>query len=54
MTEDLQYRVYEKLLLQTGKDHEESCRGFIKVLNRRATEFDTRVKNWQGREDLVP
>ena len=24
MTEDLQYRVYEKLLSQTGKDHEES------------------------------
>ena len=23
-------------------------RGFIKVLNRRATEFDTRAKNWQG------
>ena len=22
-------------------------RGFIKVLNRRATEFDTRAKNWQ-------
>ena len=22
------------------------CRGFIKVLNRRATEFDTRAKNW--------
>ena len=25
-------------------------RGFIKVLNRRATEFDTRAKNWQGPE----
>ena len=23
-------------------------RGFIKVLNRRATEFDTQAKNWQG------
>ena len=23
-------------------------RGFIKVLNRTATEFDTRAKNWQG------
>ena len=30
------------------------CRGFIKVLNRRATEFDTRAKNWQGPEGLVP
>ena len=28
--------------------------GFIKVLNRRATEFDTRAKNWPGREGLVP
>ena len=27
-------------------------RGFIKVLNRRATEFDTRAKNWQGPEIL--
>ena len=27
-------------------------RGFIKVLNRRATEFDTRAKNWQGPEGL--
>ena len=29
-------------------------RGFIKVLNRRATEFDTLAKNWQGPEVLVP
>ena len=29
-------------------------RGFIKVLNRRAAEFDTRAKNWPGREGLVP
>ena len=29
-------------------------RGFIKVLNRRATEFDTRVKNWQGPPGLGP
>ena len=29
-------------------------RGFIKVLNRRATEFDTRAKNWQGPEGLSP
>ena len=28
-------------------------RGFIKVLNRRATEFDTRAKNWQGPEGLA-
>ena len=27
-------------------------RGFIKVFNRRATEFDTRAKNWQGPEDV--
>ena len=31
-----------------------SGRGFIKVLNRRATEFDTRAKNWQGPEGLPP
>ena len=32
-----------------------SCfRGFIKVLNRRATEFDTWAKNWQGPEGLAP
>ena len=30
------------------------ARGFIKVLNRRATEFDTRAKNWQGPEGLPP
>ena len=30
------------------------CRGFIKVLNRRATEFDTRAKNWQGPPGLAP
>ena len=29
-------------------------RGFIKVLNRRATEFDTRAKNWQGPPGLAP
>ena len=29
-------------------------RGFIKVLNRRATEFDTWAKNWQGREGFAP
>ena len=29
-------------------------RGSIKVLNRRATEFDTQAKNWQGPEGLVP
>ena len=29
-------------------------RGFIKVLNRRATEFDTRAKNWQGPPGLDP
>ena len=29
-------------------------RGFIKVLNRRANEFDTRAKNWQGPEGLSP
>ena len=29
-------------------------RGFIKVFNRRATEFDTRAKNWQGPEGLDP
>ena len=29
-------------------------RGFIKVLNMRATEFDTRAKNWQGPKGLVP
>ena len=29
-------------------------RGFIKVLNRRATEFDTWAKNWQGPEGLAP
>ena len=29
-------------------------RGFIKVLNRRAIEFDTREKNWQGPEGLAP
>ena len=28
-------------------------RGFIKVFNRRATEFDTRAKNWQGPEGLA-
>ena len=28
-------------------------RRFIKVLNRRATESDTRAKNWQGREGLA-
>ena len=28
-------------------------RGFIKVLNRRATEFDTRAKNWQGLEGFA-
>ena len=27
-------------------------RGFIKVFNRRATEFNTRAKNWQGPEGL--
>ena len=32
----------------------EVVRGFIKVLNRRATEFDTRAKNWQGREGFAP
>ena len=36
-------------LLQVGK-----VRGFIKVFNRRATEFDTRAKNWQGPEGLDP
>ena len=25
-------------------------RGFIKVLNRKATGFDTRAKNWKGQE----
>ena len=25
-------------------------RGFIKVLNRKATGFDTGAKNWKGRE----
>ena len=30
------------------------CRGFVKVLNRRATEFDTRAKNWQGLRALPP
>ena len=29
-------------------------RGFIKVLNRKAIEFDTRAKNWQGPEGLAP
>ena len=29
------------------------CRGFVKVLNRRATEVDTRAKNWQGPEGLA-
>ena len=28
--------------------------GFIKVLNRRATELDTRAKNWQGPRGLAP
>ena len=27
-------------------------RGFIKVFNRRATEFDTQAKNWQGPDPL--
>ena len=27
--------------------------GFIKVLNSRATELDTRAKNWQGPEGLA-
>ena len=31
-----------------------NIRGFIKVLNGRATEFDTRAKNWQGPEGLPP
>ena len=26
------------------------CRGFIKVFNRRETEFDTRAKNWRDEE----
>ena len=30
------------------------ARGFIKVFNRRATEFDTGAKNWQGPEGLDP
>ena len=29
-------------------------RGFIEVLNKRATEFDTWAKNWQGLEGLAP
>ena len=29
-------------------------RGFITIFNRRATEFDTRAKNWQGPEGLDP
>ena len=29
-------------------------RGFIKVLIRKAIEFDTRAKNWQGPEGLAP
>ena len=29
-------------------------RGFIMVLNRKAIEFDTRAKNWQGPEGLAP
>ena len=33
---------------------EMSYRAFIKVLNRRATEFDTQAKNWQGPEGLAP
>ena len=33
---------------------EEVSRGFIKVLNRKATEFDTQAKNWQGPEGLAP
>ena len=28
-------------------------RGFIKVLNRRAIEFDNRAKNWQGPPGLA-
>ena len=28
-------------------------RGFIKVLNRRATEFNNREKNWQGPPGLA-
>ena len=34
--------------------NEEVSRGFIKVLNRKATEFDTQAKNWQGPEGLAP
>ena len=29
-------------------------RGFIKVLKRRATEFDTPTKNWRGPKGLAP
>ena len=50
----ISYRVY----MMTGLFHislfEGTLRGFIKVLNRRATEFDTQAKNWQGPEGLAP
>ena len=41
-----------KIVNHTPPSYAQS-RGFIKVLNRRATEFDTRAKNWQGPEGLA-
>ena len=37
-----------------GAFRELKSRGFTKVLNRRAIEFDTRAKTWQGPPGLAP
>ena len=51
---DLNLFKYAFNVIQSGKHTLYNYRGFIKVLNRGATEFDTRAKNWQGPEGLAP
>ena len=48
----LKWKVH--FVIQLVYRHNTQIRGFTKVLNRRATEFDTRAKNWQGPPGLAP